>query len=334
MGNVGFPEKSDFRVVVIPPMGYAYTTFIKGNYESMQSVVGGLVECIRTGIGKPDSDDREIDFWCNEEFLYAEDMVFNRVLTYSNGFNQPIFGPMLACAATPCDGESHGLSLNEAFTILENDNVRYPQIIQPTSGYMTVHMVADAAGEELSALLRSSSDHAKHANGVPFDAEAFDRLIPAPLVGKPEDLLVGKWRVHMVWPGESLAGGTESYLHDAAEAESIGLGQPIVEFWDMSQNRARFPKGQFVSSYYLSDLRLDDGRSGIDLDGGVSSWTIEGGDFAVARQFIKQTEKAFEAEQARRTTIEHKFPWEQARDASRVSRESEISAALDARRKR
>lgn len=333
MSEVGFPENSDFRVVVVPPMGYAYTTFIEGGYESMQGVVGGLVECLSTGIGIPDTDDRQIDFWCNEEYLFAEDMVFNRVLTYSNGYNQPIFGPMFACAATPFDGESHGLSFNEALSVLENNNVRYPQVIQPTSGYMTVHMVVDATGEEMSGLLKSSSDHAKRSNGVPLDTEAFDRLIPAPLVGKPEDLLVGKWRVHMVWPGESLAGSTESYLHDAAEAERVGMGQPIVEFWDMSQDRKTFPKGQFVSSYYMGDLSLDN-RNSIELDGSVPSWTIEGGDFAVARQFIKQTEKAFADEQARRATIEHKLPWEQARDAACASRDTGTVEAHEKRQAR
>lgn len=335
MSSVGFPEKSDFRVVVVPPMGYAYTAFIKGDYQSMQSVVGGLVECIRTGIGVPDSDDREIDFWCNEEFLYAEDMVFNRVLTYSNGYNQSIFGPMFVAAATYADGVSHGLTFGEALSVLENERVCLPQLVQSfDDGSMMVHMITDGAGSALVDKLRSLSDRGKQANALPLDSDEIARLIPAPLVGKPEDLLVGKWRVHMVWPGESLAGGTESYFHDAAEADSVGLGQPIVEFWDMSQNRDRFPKGQFVSSYYLSDMRLDDGRSGIDLAGGVPSWTIEGGDFAVARQFVKQTEKAFEGEQARRATIERKFPWEQARDASRVSQESETSAARDARQKR
>lgn len=333
MCNVGFPESSDFRVVVIPPMGYAYTSFIEGGYESMQGIVGGLVECLNTGIGRPDSDDRQIDFWCNEEFLYAEDMVFNRVLTYENGYNQPIFGSMFACAATPIDGVSRGLSFNEALSVLENDSVRYPQAIQPTSGYMTVHMMLDGAGEEMVSLLKSASDHAKRSNGIPLDDESFDRLIPAPLVGKPEDLLVGKWRVHMVWPGESLADSTESYLHDAAEAERVGMGHPIVEFWDMSQDRKTFPKGQFVSSYYMGDLSLDN-RNSIELDGGVPSWVIEGGDFTVARQFIKQTEKAFVAEQARRATIEHKHPWEQARDAARASRDASTVEAHEKRQAR
>lgn len=333
MSNVGFPGSSDFRVVVIPPMGYAYTSFIEGGYESMQGIVGGLVECLNTGIGRPDSDDRQIDFWCNEEFLYAEDMVFNRVLTYENGYNQPIFGSMFACAATPIDGVTRGLSFNEALSVLENDCVRYPQVIQPTSGYMTVHMVPDGAGEEMVSLLKSASDHAKRSNGIPLDDESFNRLIPVPLVGKPEDLLVGKWRVHMVYPGESLAGGTESYLHDAVEADSVGLGQPIVEFWDMSQDRKTFPKGQFVSSYYMGDLSLNN-RNGIELDGGIPTWTIEGGDFVVAKQFIEQVGEVMERENARRASIEAKLPWEQARDAARASRNSGTVEARDKRRER
>lgn len=330
MDSVAFPDKSDFRVVVIPPMWYAYTAFIDHDIDAMQGVVGGLVECLSTGIGQPDSNDRQIDFWCNDEFLYADDMVFNRVLTYANGYNQPIYGPMFACAATPYDGESCGLTFDEALSILEAPHVPSPHYLLPHSGGVTVQVVPDGAGRGFYDLLRDLPDYVKEQNNIPLDDEGFDRLMPAPLVGKPEDLLVGKWRIHMVYPGESLAGSTESYLRDAAEAESVGLGQPIVEFWDMSQNRKSFPKGQFVSSYYLGDLHLDN-RSGIELDGGVAAWSIEGGDFEVARQFIEQTAEATARENARRACIEAKFPWEQARDAARVSQDSE---AVEARGKR
>lgn len=48
---------------------------------------------------------------------------------------------------------------------------------------------------------------------------------------------------------------------------------PLVEFYD-----ARYPHteyGQFVSRYYLSTL-LDDPVWGLDLDGGVEDWTVDG----------------------------------------------------------
>lgn len=64
-----------------------------------------------------------------------------------------------------------------------------------------------------------------------------------------------------------------------------------MEFYDTSQDAARFPGGQFVSRYYMTDLLEDNSiavsidtmlKNGnqFSLDGGIPAWTVEGDDLA------------------------------------------------------
>lgn len=75
---------------------------------------------------------------------------------------------------------------------------------------------------------------------------------------------------------------------------------PLVEFYDTSQDAARFPGGQFVSRYYMTDLLEDDSiavsidtmlKSGnqFSLDGGIPAWTVEGDDLAKVNDFLKKS---------------------------------------------
>lgn len=72
-----------------------------------------------------------------------------------------------------------------------------------------------------------------------------------------------------------------------------------MEFYDTSQDAARFPGGQFVSRYYMTDLLEDDSiavsldtmlKNGnqFSLDGGIPAWTVEGDDLAKVNDFLKK----------------------------------------------
>jgi len=75
---------------------------------------------------------------------------------------------------------------------------------------------------------------------------------------------------------------------------------PLVEFYDTSQDTARFPGGQFVSRYYMTDLLEDNSiavsldtmlKNGnqFSLDGGIPAWTVEGDDLAKVNDFLKKS---------------------------------------------
>lgn len=49
---------------------------------------------------------------------------------------------------------------------------------------------------------------------------------------------------------------------------------PIIEFYDMTQDEEAFPIGQFVSSYFWSTLSKQDFSKGLSLYGDVKSWTL------------------------------------------------------------
>lgn len=80
----------------------------------------------------------------------------------------------------------------------------------------------------------------------------------------------------------------------------IARPTPLVEFYDTSQDAARFPDGQFVSRYYMTDLLEDNSiATSIDtmlkngnqfsLDGGIPAWTVEGDDLAKVNDFLKKS---------------------------------------------
>lgn len=59
------------------------------------------------------------------------------------------------------------------------------------------------------------------------------------------DLYTGKWRVHIVPPG-----GRHGLNNNVVNEGNKSL----VEFWDMSADKTRFPEGQFVSIYSVDGL--------------------------------------------------------------------------------
>lgn len=99
----------------------------------------------------------------------------------------------------------------------------------------------------------------------------------------------------------------EDFDFDGDITEAFGVpaaahraSYPLVEFYDTSQDAARFPGGQFVSRYYMTDLLEDDSiavsldtmlKNGnqFSLDGGIPAWTVEGDDLAKVNAFLKET---------------------------------------------
>lgn len=100
------------------------------------------------------------------------------------------------------------------------------------------------------------------------------------------DLTTGKWRVHLVMPGEHY-GRDDVLTYEPEDAVKHGSGLPLVEFYDTSQDPAAFPGGQYVSRYYMDTLLGTDSlklgvpirdMSALSLDGGIPAWTVSGDD--------------------------------------------------------
>ncbi len=120
----------------------------------------------------------------------------------------------------------------------------------------------------------------------------------------PHDFTTGKWRVHLIYPGERYGlDGCLTYelnAYSGVPAAAHRASYPLVEFYDTSQDAARFPGGQFVSRYYMTDLLEDDSiavsldtmlKNGnqFSLDGGIPAWTVEGDDLAKVNDFLKKS---------------------------------------------
>ena len=120
----------------------------------------------------------------------------------------------------------------------------------------------------------------------------------------PHDFTTGKWRVHLIYPGEHYGlDGCLTYelnAYSGSPAAAHRASYPLVEFYDTSQDAARFPGGQFVSRYYMTDLLEDDSiavsldtmlKNGnqFSLDGGIPAWTVEGDDLAKVNDFLKKS---------------------------------------------
>lgn len=119
-----------------------------------------------------------------------------------------------------------------------------------------------------------------------------------------KDFSTGKWRVHLIYPGERYGlDGCLTYelnAYSGSPAAAHRASYPLVEFYDTSQDATRFPGGQFVSRYYMTDLLEDNSiavsidtmlKNGnqFSLDGGIPAWTVEGDDLAKVNDFLKKS---------------------------------------------
>lgn len=109
----------------------------------------------------------------------------------------------------------------------------------------------------------------------------------------PREFTTGRWRVHLVYPGEPrMDGGLPK-----SENENPPCGDTTVEFYDTGDN------GQFVASFHMNTLLGYpwNGMVGADLDGleahgfayplstqAATDW-LEGDDLAKVNAFLKET---------------------------------------------
>ena len=89
-----------------------------------------------------------------------------------------------------------------------------------------------------------------------------DELVTPPRNGR-------QWRVVLLRPGDKYG------RNDSCTAD-----RPLVEFWDMTVDKRKFPEGQFVSRYWLTTL-LTGELHPLILDGGVPEWTVTASDMAL-----------------------------------------------------
>lgn len=109
----------------------------------------------------------------------------------------------------------------------------------------------------------------------------------------PREFTTGRWRVHLVYPGEPrMDGGLPK-----SENENPPCGDTTVEFYDTGDN------GQFIASFHMNTLLGYpwNGMVGADLDGleaygfayplstqAATCW-LEGDDLAKVNAFLKET---------------------------------------------
>ncbi len=80
--------------------------------------------------------------------------------------------------------------------------------------------------------------------------------------GKKQEYHSSKWKVRIVKKGEKY--GRDYSLVNERET--------IIEFYDLDVNLEKFPIGQFVASYYLSDIK--DRSEALNLNGVSDKWFI------------------------------------------------------------
>lgn len=83
------------------------------------------------------------------------------------------------------------------------------------------------------------------------------------------------WLVRIVREGDRY-GLNDCLVHDDPK--------PLVEFYDLRHMHT--DRGQFVSRYYAGTLQGHAG--GLNLDGGVPSWTIDGGTFSRVMSWVSE----------------------------------------------
>lgn len=130
---------------------------------------------------------------------------------------------------------------------------------------------------------------------------------------RPHDFLTGRWRVHLVYPGERyglndcLAHGTggssgSEPLTGYYRAHMDWMeSYPLVEFYDTAQDEKDFPGGQFTGGrYYLTTLLAETPTLGerashggwLPLYGEVPAWTVKGSDLKAVSDWLEETCKA------------------------------------------
>ena len=120
--------------------------------------------------------------------------------------------------------------------------------------------VSSGAGEALADKVREFIEDEAEMGG--WYTELMNAIGEGEITDPLADFTVGRFRVHLVQEGERYgAGGGFVYGKDLSngsfgipinDCQLYGHGLPLVEFYDVSQDPAKFPEGQFVSRYFMS----------------------------------------------------------------------------------
>lgn len=119
----------------------------------------------------------------------------------------------------------------------------------------------------------------------------FDRV-----VDHSDDLQVGKWQIHLITPGNHY-GPKNNLVNDGPDT--------LVEFRDASQDKEKFPDGQFVSRYFMSELLNDtwgglslasmaERNCGFALDLDVPGWRVKPGECKAISDWLIEQKKILE----------------------------------------
>jgi hypothetical protein len=73
-----------------------------------------------------------------------------------------------------------------------------------------------------------------------------------------------------------------------SENYPINSGAPLVEFYD--KRYAHTPDGQFVSRYDLLSIMEQSRFAGLNLDGGIPAWTVDGDSMSLVRKWLNTFE--------------------------------------------
>lgn len=140
--------------------------------------------------------------------------------------------------------------------------------------------VSSGAGEALADKVREFIEDEAEMGG--WYTELMNAIGEGEITDPLADFTVGRFRVHLVQEGERYGAGG-GFVYGKAlsnDCQLYGHGLPLVEFYDVSQDPAKFPEGQFVSRYFMSTLLGMDSigdsigeMSAFGLDGGVPDAT-------------------------------------------------------------
>lgn len=260
--------KGMLRAVVMPPMGLAYSALI-----DPEDSPGGAAAILPVDVGIEANAGRTIDLWCADNFLDRPDLPFCRAIRSRDGSVAPVFGPIIALAATVSDGRTRGLTRREASSILANGLLRTPQAIIPPDRPGLPYRILDSeagfggAPGNTTWELPERARAAMRLPGSPAGLDAFP-------VGAPEELVFGRWRIRIEY-GDAVT-------------------EPFVSFYDirsMSGERA-VPRGSLVWRYPASGLEA------CERDGG-GPWGIDGPAWSAAKSAAAAAARAHAREEER-----------------------------------
>lgn len=120
--------------------------------------------------------------------------------------------------------------------------------------------------------------------------------IPDGVVDYSNDLQIGKWQIHLITPGDHY-GPKNNLVNEGPDT--------LVEFRDASQDKEKFPDGQFVSRYFMSELLKDswaglslasmaERNCGFALDLDVPGWRVKPGECKAISDWLIEQKKIIE----------------------------------------